>query len=284
MGRIIDRRRVMGSKLPYDAEVEYLECSGTQWIDTGIKSGPPIESIIKVQILATTDATIVGSRNPTRFYILHTYEGWCYGLYNYHSSYISYNNGIHIVESVLHEGEQSFKVDGQVIMNNTDSGTFTDNATVRLFANYVRIRLYFVRLYKLNVLIADFIPVRKDGVGYMYDKVSKQLFGNAGTGAFILGPDKGAKNININVKTHSSSDNASLDVITGDSVPINISYASARNTPWDNGYIRINYSNPNWSIFATTPCLYDGQVYNVGDLITNWAYTETKDINIIANI
>ena len=24
-------------KLPYDAEVEYLESTGTQWIDTGIK-------------------------------------------------------------------------------------------------------------------------------------------------------------------------------------------------------------------------------------------------------
>ena len=35
------------------------------------------------------------------------------------------------------------------------------------------------------------IPVRKDGVGYMYDKISGQLFGNAaGTGAFVIGPDK----------------------------------------------------------------------------------------------
>ena len=36
----------------------------------------------------------------------------------------------------------------------------------------------------------NLIPVRKDGVGYMYDTVSGQLFGNIGTGNFILGPDK----------------------------------------------------------------------------------------------
>ena len=37
----------------------------------------------------------------------------------------------------------------------------------------------------------DMIPVRKDGVGYMYDKISGQLFGNAaGKGAFVIGPDK----------------------------------------------------------------------------------------------
>jgi hypothetical protein len=34
------------------------------------------------------------------------------------------------------------------------------------------------------------VPVKDNGVGYMYDKVSGQLFGNAGTGSFILGNDK----------------------------------------------------------------------------------------------
>ena len=38
--------------------------------------------------------------------------------------------------------------------------------------------------------VADIIAVRKDGVGYMYDRVSGQLFGNSGTGDFIIGPDK----------------------------------------------------------------------------------------------
>ena len=27
----------VGKSLPYDAEVEYLESTGTQWIDTGVK-------------------------------------------------------------------------------------------------------------------------------------------------------------------------------------------------------------------------------------------------------
>ena len=33
------------------------------------------------------------------------------------------------------------------------------------------------------------IPVRVGQVGYMYDRVSKTLFGNAGTDSFVLGPD-----------------------------------------------------------------------------------------------
>ena len=37
MGVIVNRRRVYGGKkLPYDAEIEYLESSGNQYIDTGV--------------------------------------------------------------------------------------------------------------------------------------------------------------------------------------------------------------------------------------------------------
>ena len=38
--------------------------------------------------------------------------------------------------------------------------------------------------------LLDIIPVRVGDVGYLYDRVSGQLFGNSGTGAFIVGPDK----------------------------------------------------------------------------------------------
>jgi hypothetical protein len=40
-----------------------------------------------------------------------------------------------------------------------------------------------------GVCVFDAIPVRVGNVGYMYDKISGQLFGNAGTGDFILGND-----------------------------------------------------------------------------------------------
>ena len=38
--------------------------------------------------------------------------------------------------------------------------------------------------------LLDIIPVRVGDVGYLYDRVSGQLFGNSGTGEFIVGPDK----------------------------------------------------------------------------------------------
>jgi hypothetical protein len=53
---------------------------------------------------------------------------------------------------------------------------------------YGSIRRFYIK--NNGVMKLDLIPVRVGNVGYMYDKVSGQLFGNAGTGNFILGPDK----------------------------------------------------------------------------------------------
>jgi hypothetical protein len=46
------------------------------------------------------------------------------------------------------------------------------------------------KIEKNGVLVCDFIPVRIGTEGAMYDRVSGQLFRNAGTGAFTIGPDK----------------------------------------------------------------------------------------------
>ena len=39
------------------------------------------------------------------------------------------------------------------------------------------------------MLVRNFIPVRIGTVGYLYDRISKRLFENQGTDAFVLGPD-----------------------------------------------------------------------------------------------
>lgn len=51
------------------------------------------------------------------------------------------------------------------------------------------VTVFGFKLYKSGALVRDYIPVRKGTVGYLYDRVSGALFGNAGTGDFVLGPD-----------------------------------------------------------------------------------------------
>ena len=38
-------------------------------------------------------------------------------------------------------------------------------------------------------LVRDYIPVRKDGVGYLYDRAHGTMLGISGTGEFLIGPD-----------------------------------------------------------------------------------------------
>jgi hypothetical protein len=53
-----------------------------------------------------------------------------------------------------------------------------------------KMKLYSCKITDNGTVVRDFIPVRVGQTGYMYDKVSGQLFGNSGTGSFILGRDK----------------------------------------------------------------------------------------------
>ena len=53
-----------------------------------------------------------------------------------------------------------------------------------------RVWAFSVSHYGENDPYMSIIPVRKGTVGYLYDRVSGKLFYNAGTGDFVLGPDK----------------------------------------------------------------------------------------------
>ena len=88
----------------------------------------------------------------------------------------------------------SIKLDESVI--GTNRGQVNTQVPIRLFgrgggANQTtdKLRIYSVQFIDNDEVILDLIPVRVGQVGYMYDKVSGQLFGNSGTGNFILGND-----------------------------------------------------------------------------------------------
>lgn len=208
------RRRMMmgGSAKPYDAEVEYLECTGTQYIDTGVYGSNTLVVNMEINILAyssSLDAQIIGSTtnrwgSGRRGYELcyATKSMRAYGWWYEHNNAIEFNIYIGNKCSVsINNGVLSIK-DYQGVNHNINiaqSGGFTTSTTLPIFAtrnpNIMYSspqRVYSVQMTRNGVTILDFIPVRKNGVGYMYDKVSGQLFGNQGTGQFIIGPDKTA--------------------------------------------------------------------------------------------
>lgn len=187
-----------GKRLPYDAEVEYLESTGTQWVDIDAsKVATASRYVCSGKYMANTNQAMMWS---------HGYRGIrSYGArisfvtrkYATTDTSVSYNT-----ECIIEFDAVSLKgiltsLSGTELASVT-IGSSSASGGLRIFAasetatGYLasQSRIYFMRVYDTegNILL-DFIPVRRGTVGYLYDRVSGKLFGNAGTGDFVLGQD-----------------------------------------------------------------------------------------------
>lgn len=196
----LNRRRMMGNALPYDAEIEYLESSGTQWIDTGILGNAPIESFVDFSVNNLNAQVILGGSSSPRVYLVEvSYKKFCIGynkVFKFGSSNIETNTRYN-THTVFKAGTQQLYVNDVLSISSDLNETVTSNYSLALFRlgsssssqfnTYGKI--YNCKIIQNDVLVRDYIPVRVGQVGYMYDKVSGQLFGNSGSGNFILGND-----------------------------------------------------------------------------------------------
>lgn len=180
MGVIVNRRRVYGGKkLPYDAKIEYLESGGTQWIDTEYRSN----NVDSFEIIIVTNGTknYMGSNGNLQvdLSILNNL-----GKRTMMVTHSKGNGPKTYVNGSLVKSENFHTYNGYIIAL---FALGTSSSAVNFYSSAA---VYSAQLIINNTLVRDFIPVRVGQVGYMYDKVSGQLFGNAGTGEFILGPDR----------------------------------------------------------------------------------------------
>lgn len=184
---------MVGKALPYDAEVEYLESTGTQGINTNV-------------LLTTTETykinagiVILEGSGSSKYIFSATHSA--IQVYTYNNNLLTQNvnmslflNTFATIESITVGKKSTLNCFNRSISStygNIQGGEsiwILKNTEVPTVSGGI-IRLYYCKIYVNNSLVRDFIPVRKDGVGYLYDKVSVQLFGNAGTDSFIIGKD-----------------------------------------------------------------------------------------------
>lgn len=194
-------------EIPYDAEVEYLQGDGSAYIDTGLYGNINLDYEVQAQYTGSaTSYNILGDRAAAslrRFTLQINTTGTYFAYVNAGDS----NNQINAGSLYRTTSFFTFKKIGlDVYIGNTKIGSFTSQTfttprTVLLFAARNNGSLLYpfegnIKYCKFIIndeLVRDFIPVRKDGVGYLYDKVSGQLFGNANSsGAFTYGNDVSA--------------------------------------------------------------------------------------------
>lgn len=176
--------------------VEYIESSGTQYIDTGFK--PNNNTRVVMDLLYTGSENISNefgawnSSNNASFICLTTGQNNLYPFYGNASQTVS----------VDRTARHTVDMDKNVVkMNGTTMITFNQmsfQCTYPMFLccfnnagateNMTSMRVYSCQIYDNGTLVRDFWPCYDpEGVACLYDKVEKKYYYNAGSGEFIAG-------------------------------------------------------------------------------------------------
>ena len=194
-------------------QLEYLESTGTQWIDTDIKPNQNTSALYTAAVIgdvSNKDVHLFGSRLS---YIDKAFN-LCYmnGPSNGPEviKFLSGNDYSQAQTSLLTEMSIKNKhnyymsgtkvdIDGTNVLNFT-TPDYSSNHNLWLFglnnagvlhSQVVAQKLYGCKIWNDGILVRDFVPVRRnsDNELGMYDTVSGFFFTNAGTGTFVGGPD-----------------------------------------------------------------------------------------------
>ena len=206
-----------GWKIKNYIPIEYLESTGTQYIDTGYIFNS-YDS--KMEVIGSFN-TIGESATPSclwGFLGLNGLPRWLLCSYKYDGppSYLLNLNITEPIPYIVQDTEKHTFVARAYLINSTkywsseiDGSTRQQNVigypeayesnTLHsyLFArnnsgtagNFASGKIYSAKFYVNNTLVRDMIPVLDmNDVPCMFDKVTRQLFYNQGTGNFIAGP------------------------------------------------------------------------------------------------
>lgn len=184
---------------PYDSEVEYLRNSGLAYIDIQTTSLPTYKKEICFE--KTSGFTNSSYTSVTGCFDTVTLNLWFNNaacVFNYKGKENTFSINVPVntrCVATINGNALSLEFGGSTYSYTGSAGTKTSSTNVRLFSgNRGRPGVYSIYHYKMwndnDELILDLIPVRVGNTGYMYDRVSGKLFGNSGTGSFVLGPDK----------------------------------------------------------------------------------------------
>lgn len=184
-------------------ELEYIESTGTQYIDTGVigKTGLEIEIDFEFTEIGTASQIPVGSMKASsnRIYPLSSGNYVGYGEYVKLPMTAAANERYDIY-CKLYAGEQTVTVNGTAIYAGLDAATYDSGCSILLFAAsndgiasyHAKTRTRSCKIRENGVLVRDYVPCRQpSGVVCMYDRVSGEYCCNKGAGKFIAGAEIG---------------------------------------------------------------------------------------------
>lgn len=182
--------------------VEYIESSGTQYIDTGFKPNQETKIELDVQSTSSTTSNVfAGGRQAFQnnaYYISQQYgDGsnagyrFAYGteIYDVPNTYQDVNRRVFVLDKNLAYFDNT-------LVKTFNVQTFTSPVPMWLFAGNNNgsiqqaaiIKMYSCKIYDNGTLVRDFIPVLdSNNVACLYDLVESKYYYNKGSGTFSYG-------------------------------------------------------------------------------------------------
>lgn len=180
--------------VPYEYQaVEYLESSGTQWIETGIVPNQNIVAQIKFMNLTITGNCIFGYQatetsdwrffNTNGQYYFDQYADRIYGAVCPPYTIQELELGDYYVKNLVNN---SYIISGTKV-DFTGTTTITLNKGSAMSNN----RWYYAKIFSSGELVSDLVPCyrKADTVAGMWNRVTNTFITNSGTGTFIVGRD-----------------------------------------------------------------------------------------------
>lgn len=180
-------------------KVNYIESTGTQYIDTGVKLNQ--DSKVEMEIaLAEGMTNIFGSRTSAtqnNFTIgFASSTGVMMDFQNYSNNRLSVDIPVSLDSPIYYSISKDELKIGDTVKAVQNYSSFETPQTAYIFdisgnpwlKTKAKGRLYYCKIYDGNTLVRDFVPVI-DGsnIACLYDRVEKKCYYNAGTGTFSYG-------------------------------------------------------------------------------------------------
>ena len=189
------RRRLMMSFEKKYTPVKYLESTGTQYIDTGVKLNENCKTEIYLQITKKSVQNIFGSRQSAAEnnyeIIASSGTSLVVDFYNYKAN--RFTKSIPDEKFEISISKRKVLIDSkEYVINTYDSFETPQNAYIFNVSGNKNgtpnswIKLYYLKIYEGDVLKRDFIPVLdSNGIPCLYDKVEDKFYYNEGSGEFL---------------------------------------------------------------------------------------------------
>lgn len=206
---------ILGNKIVLK-EYEYLESTGTQWIDTGVVINSYFKIQSKFQFVSTAGYQILYGMMPSSSTITPRISFWKYvnvWLTGINSSvqFGTYNNQVHTLEHTYNQQNgENIIMDGTNYVIQTNPSSISSNTlSLGLFSRHqndtwsypASAKIYFYKIYGSNgtTLLRNYVPCTCNEVPGLWDKVEWKFYGNSGTGQFNLGNINYYNIINLNI-------------------------------------------------------------------------------------